>query len=103
MAQYTKFEMIWKDIFLVVTLFILFTKDYGYVWKLQTVPARQWSSHQIWVLLLLCGLVMFNDPFFSLQVCPPLICVLAPPRLSTLFFFRFLRGLRCSSRTFTSL
>ena len=66
--QYTKFEMIWKDIFLVVTLFILFTKDHGYVWKLQTVPARQWSSHQIWVLVLLCGLVMFNDPFFSLQV-----------------------------------
>jgi hypothetical protein len=66
--EYTKFEMIWKDIFMIATLFILFTKGYGYLWKIIEVPFRLWSSEQTWVLALLLGLVAFNDPFFFLQI-----------------------------------
>lgn len=67
-SQYTKFELIWKDIFMITTLFVLVTKDYGFVWKMISVPFRLWSSEQTWILGLLLGLVLFNDPFFILQV-----------------------------------
>ena len=68
MLQYTKFELVWKDIFLTITMFVLFTKDIGFFWSLYWNPVGSWSIEQAWILLMLLGLLMFNDPFFWAQV-----------------------------------
>lgn len=95
--------MIWKDIFLVATLFVIFTKDYGYLWKLVEMPVRAWSSQQTWILLLLLGLVMFNDPFFSLQVLVLCLILLLNPLTGPLQReYRYSPSTRSSSLTSTS-
>jgi hypothetical protein len=87
--KFTIFEMHWKTTFIVITLvamfmprlnrgeacsksekFALFSLVFeGFFYKLLTTrKLKDWSHQQKWIGALLVALILFNDPFFRLEV-----------------------------------
>ena len=63
------FELGFKYLFLAYTLIALFAPcGVGFLSSLRSVPVKQWTKEQIWVLALLECLLLFNDPFYAAQV-----------------------------------
>lgn len=69
-ASWTKFDLCWKYFFLAATLFVLFVpwQGFGYMWELRRIDPASWTSQQKWILGLLFGLVLFNDPLYAAEV-----------------------------------
>ena len=69
--KYSVYEAVWKYLFFIGTLLVLFTPTYGYYMKLAVVPIAMRSFEQKWILSLLFCLCLFDDPFFGLQISSP--------------------------------
>ena len=67
-TNYTAFEMGFKGFFFAATLLVLLLPRRGFLWSLRNVPSRFWSAEQQWVLGLLCGLLVFDDPLFAARI-----------------------------------
>lgn len=67
-AQYTKFEMAWKYLFLLGTTFAMFLPRIGYVNRYLRLHSSDRSFEQSFTLALLCLLWWFNDPLFIFTI-----------------------------------
>jgi len=65
---YTSFEMGFKYFFMVVTLLILVAPQRGYLAGMMNTHYSKIGSHHVWVLVMLLGLVWFNEPFMAVRV-----------------------------------
>jgi hypothetical protein len=67
-AGFTKFVLGVKYTFLIINLLVLLAPGVGYCAHLSQVPVKEWSSEQVWILVLLEALLLFNDPFYAAQI-----------------------------------
>ena len=68
--------MVWKYFFQLLVLLALFVPYQGLAVRLKTVMAtvHELKAEHCWLLGLLSLLLLFNDPFFALQVGACVVC-----------------------------
>eukprot|EP01088_Endostelium_zonatum_P008447 TRINITY_DN2134_c0_g1_i1.p1 TRINITY_DN2134_c0_g1~~TRINITY_DN2134_c0_g1_i1.p1 ORF type:complete len:568 (+),score=139.17 TRINITY_DN2134_c0_g1_i1:150-1853(+) len=62
--SFTFFELWFRFVFLIDTFIILFI----FIYQLRSYHWSEWLIEQRWALVLLCGLVAYNNPFFPMEI-----------------------------------
>jgi len=62
--SYTLFELWFRFVFLVISFIFVIV----FAHKMKTFPWRDWTLEQRWAIVLLLGLMAYNNPFFPLEI-----------------------------------